>query len=100
MMTRRRKLSNLLFSDDFLANCESYNRKAPSAVSIIALEDAVIIKINIKKLQPPIRLAHESVARQYSIVSGDFGTAIRTPVHFIIGEPVAALSLSFRNAVL
>ncbi|EHQ24812.1 Crp/Fnr family transcriptional regulator [Mucilaginibacter paludis] len=38
--------------NDFLANCESYNKKAPSAVSITALEDAVILKINIKKLQP------------------------------------------------
>jgi CRP-like cAMP-binding protein len=40
------------FPDDFLANCESYNKKAPSAVSIIALEDAVVLRINIKKLQP------------------------------------------------
>ncbi|MGN8070420.1 Crp/Fnr family transcriptional regulator [Mucilaginibacter sp. SG564] len=40
------------FPDDFLANCESYNKKAPSAVSITALEDAVVLRINIKKLQP------------------------------------------------
>ena len=40
------------FPNDFLANCESYNKKAPSAVSITALDDAVILKINIKKMQP------------------------------------------------
>ena len=46
------KIIKFGFASDFLANCESYNKKAPSAVSIIALEDAVILKINIKKLQP------------------------------------------------
>jgi CRP-like cAMP-binding protein len=46
------KIIKFAFPDDFLANCESYNKKAPSAVSIVALEDAVILKINIKKLQP------------------------------------------------
>lgn len=46
------KIIKFGFQDDFLANCESYNKRAPSAVSITALEDAVILKINIKKLQP------------------------------------------------
>ncbi|MBC9933227.1 Crp/Fnr family transcriptional regulator [Chitinophaga qingshengii] len=46
------KIVRFGFADDFLANCESYNKKAPSAVSIIAMEDAVILRINIKKLQP------------------------------------------------
>lgn len=40
------------FANDFLANCESYYRTAPSVVKITALEDSVIRKINIKKLQP------------------------------------------------
>jgi CRP-like cAMP-binding protein len=46
------KIIKFGFPNDFLANCESYNKKAPSAVSITALEDAVILSINIKKLQP------------------------------------------------
>ncbi|SEO05518.1 Crp/Fnr family transcriptional regulator [Mucilaginibacter sp. AW1-7] len=46
------KIIRFGFPTDFLANCESYNKKAPSAVSITALEDAVILKLNIKKLQP------------------------------------------------
>jgi CRP-like cAMP-binding protein len=46
------KIIKFGFPYDFLANCESYNRKAPSAVSIIAVEDAVILRINIKKIQP------------------------------------------------
>lgn len=46
------KIIKFGFSNDFLANCESYNKKAPSAVSITALEDAVVLRINIKKLQP------------------------------------------------
>ncbi|NLR68268.1 Crp/Fnr family transcriptional regulator [Chitinophaga varians] len=46
------KIVRFGFADDFLANCESYNKKAPSAVSITAMEDAVILRMNIKKLQP------------------------------------------------
>ena len=46
------KIIKFGFANDFLANCESYNQGVPSAVSIIALEEAVILKINIKKLQP------------------------------------------------
>ncbi|AYL97796.1 Crp/Fnr family transcriptional regulator [Mucilaginibacter celer] len=46
------KIIKFAFADDFLANCESYNKKTPSAVNIVALEDAVILRINIKKLQP------------------------------------------------
>jgi CRP-like cAMP-binding protein len=40
------------FADDFLANCESYHKKAPSNISITALEDAVVLRINTRKLQP------------------------------------------------
>ncbi|WP_143304783.1 Crp/Fnr family transcriptional regulator [Chitinophaga vietnamensis] len=46
------KIVKFGFPDDFLANCESYHKKAPSAVSIIAMEDAAVLRINIKKLQP------------------------------------------------
>ncbi len=46
------KIVKFSFPDDFLANCESYNKRAPSAISITALEDSVILSINIKKLQP------------------------------------------------
>jgi CRP-like cAMP-binding protein len=37
-------------TDDFLANCESYQKKEPSAISITAIEDAVILRINTRKL--------------------------------------------------
>lgn len=46
------KIIKFGFANDFLANCESYNKRAPSAVSITALEDALVLRINIKKLQP------------------------------------------------
>lgn len=46
------KIIRFAFGDDFLANCESYYKMAPSAVSIVALEDSEIRKINIKQLQP------------------------------------------------
>ena len=46
------KIVKFGFQNDFLANCESYNKKAPSAVSIIAVEDAVVLRINIKRMQP------------------------------------------------
>lgn len=46
------KIVKFGFQNDFLANCESYNKKAPSAVSIIAVEDAVVLRINIKRIQP------------------------------------------------
>ncbi|SEW52602.1 Crp/Fnr family transcriptional regulator [Chitinophaga arvensicola] len=46
------KIVKFGFADDFLANCESYNKRAPSAISIVAMEDAVVLRINIKKLQP------------------------------------------------
>ncbi|PYF74740.1 Crp/Fnr family transcriptional regulator [Pedobacter nutrimenti] len=48
----KEKILKFGFADDFLANCESYYNNAPSNVSIIALEDAVIRRINIKQLQP------------------------------------------------
>ncbi|MCW3464586.1 Crp/Fnr family transcriptional regulator [Chitinophaga nivalis] len=46
------KILRFGFADDFLANCESYNKRVPSAISITAIEDAVILKMNIKRLQP------------------------------------------------
>ncbi len=46
------KIVKFGFQNDFLANCESYNKKAPSAVSIIAVEDAMLLRINIKRIQP------------------------------------------------
>jgi CRP-like cAMP-binding protein len=46
------KIVKFSFTDDFLANCESYHKKAPSNISITAMEDSVILRINIKKLQP------------------------------------------------
>jgi len=46
------KIVKFSFTDDFLANCESFHKKAPSNVSITALEDSVILRINTKKLQP------------------------------------------------
>jgi len=46
------KIVKFGFQNDFLANCESYNKKAPSALSIIAVEDAVVLHINIKRIQP------------------------------------------------
>ncbi len=46
------KIIRFSFSDDFLANCESYYKMAPSAISITALEDSAIRRINIKQLQP------------------------------------------------
>lgn len=50
--TGSEKIVKFAFQDDFLANCESYNKKLPSNVSIIALEEAVVLKIPVKKLQP------------------------------------------------
>ncbi|RAJ82261.1 CRP-like cAMP-binding protein [Chitinophaga dinghuensis] len=46
------KIVRFGMADDFLANCESYTKKAPSAISIIAMEDAVILKMNAKRLLP------------------------------------------------
>ena len=46
------KIIKFGFPNDLLANCESYKKQAPSAVSIVALEEAVILKINLKRLQP------------------------------------------------
>jgi CRP-like cAMP-binding protein len=46
------KIVKFSFTDDFLANCESFRKKAPSSISITALEDSVILRINTKKLQP------------------------------------------------
>lgn len=38
--------------NDFLANCESFYHKTPSVMSITALEDSVVCRINIKQMQP------------------------------------------------
>lgn len=46
------KIIRFGFVNGFLANCESYHESRPSDVCIVALEDAVILEINIKKLQP------------------------------------------------
>jgi CRP-like cAMP-binding protein len=46
------KIMKFGFTDDFLANCESYHKKLPSTFSITAMEDSVVLRINIKKLQP------------------------------------------------
>ncbi|GAA3964700.1 Crp/Fnr family transcriptional regulator [Mucilaginibacter dorajii] len=46
------KIVKFGFQNDFLANCESYNKKAASAISIVAIEDAVVLRINIKRIQP------------------------------------------------
>ncbi|QNL48156.1 Crp/Fnr family transcriptional regulator [Olivibacter sp. SDN3] len=40
------------FADDFLANCESYYRMEPSSITITALEDSIVRRINIKDVQP------------------------------------------------
>ncbi len=40
------------FEEDLITNCDSYYDKAPSAVKITALEDSVIRRFTIKKLQP------------------------------------------------
>jgi CRP-like cAMP-binding protein len=49
------------FEDDFLANCDSYYSRSPSAIKITAMEDSEIRKFNIKKLQPLYDL-HMSIA--------------------------------------
>src|SRR5262245_32900302 len=46
------KIVKFSFTDDFLANCESYHKRALSNICITAIEDAVILRINIKRLQP------------------------------------------------
>lgn len=44
------KIVKFGFADDFLANCESYQKRTPSTIGITAIEDAVILRINTKKL--------------------------------------------------
>lgn len=46
------KIVKFGFQDDFLTNCVSFNNNKPSYLNITALEDAVILRFNIKKLQP------------------------------------------------
>ncbi|MFB6454176.1 Crp/Fnr family transcriptional regulator [Chitinophaga sp. Hz27] len=54
------KIMNFGFMDDFLTNCLSYVNNKPSYMDITALEDAVILRFNIKKLQPLYDL-HSSI---------------------------------------
>ncbi|MBF4485736.1 Crp/Fnr family transcriptional regulator [Flavobacterium sp. CSZ] len=56
------KIIRFAFADDFLANCESYYQKKGSAITITALEDSVIRRINIKTLSPLYDL-HMSLSR-------------------------------------
>ncbi|BAV05008.1 cAMP-binding domain of CRP or a regulatory subunit of cAMP-dependent protein kinases [Filimonas lacunae] len=46
------KIMKFSFADDFLTNCVSFNNNKPSYQNITALEDSVILRFNIKKLQP------------------------------------------------
>lgn len=46
------KILKFSFADDFLTNCLSFNNNQPSFQHITALEDSVILRFNIKKLQP------------------------------------------------
>ncbi|NIG55077.1 Crp/Fnr family transcriptional regulator [Chitinophaga sp. Cy-1792] len=54
------KIMNFGFMDDFLTNCVSYVNNKPSYLEITALEDAVILRFHIKKLQPLYDL-HSSI---------------------------------------
>lgn len=56
------KIIRFAFADDFLANCESYYQKKGSAITITALEDSVIRRINIKTISPLYDL-HMSLSR-------------------------------------
>jgi len=44
------RIVKFALSDDFLANCESYQKREPSSISIIAIEKAVILRIDTRKL--------------------------------------------------
>lgn len=44
------RIVKFALSDDFLANCESYQKKEPSTISITAIEDAVILRIDTRQL--------------------------------------------------
>lgn len=46
------KIIKFGFPDDLLANCESFHQHAPSKICITALEDAVVMSVKIKQLQP------------------------------------------------
>lgn len=46
------KILKFGFQDDFLTNCLSFNNNKPSYLNITALEDAVILRFNINKVQP------------------------------------------------
>ncbi|MGN8057679.1 Crp/Fnr family transcriptional regulator [Pedobacter sp. 22163] len=55
------KIIRFAFEDDFIANCESFYSKSPSAIRITAIEDSEIRRFSIKKLQPLYDL-HMSIA--------------------------------------
>jgi len=46
------KILKFGFPDDFLTNCLSFNNNKPSYLNITALEDAVILRFSINKVQP------------------------------------------------
>lgn len=46
------KFVRFAFANDLLSNCESYYRMTPSAIRIVALEDAVVKRINLNRLRP------------------------------------------------
>lgn len=54
------KILKFSFTDDFLTNCLSFNSNTPSSLNITALEDAVILRFNINKVQPLYEL-HSSI---------------------------------------
>lgn len=44
------RIAKFALTDDFLTNCESYQKREPSTISITAVEDAVILRIDTRKL--------------------------------------------------
>jgi len=54
------KILKFGFRDDFLTNCLSFNNNKPSYLNITALEDAVVLRFNINKVQPLYDL-HSSI---------------------------------------
>jgi CRP-like cAMP-binding protein len=46
------KILKFSFIDDFLANCDSYHNDIPSKLNIEAIEDSVVLRLNISQMQP------------------------------------------------
>lgn len=75
-------------TDDFLANCESYQKKEPSAISITAIEDAVILRINTRKLdrlyEKDVNLLHVKLKLYQELVEQmsehQYILSLKTPV--------------------